>query len=131
MSPFQYALLPLRKYAQFQGRARRAEFWWFYLLFIVAIIVAVVLDGVVSGASEGDLFGPFTIIAMLALFVPYLAVAVRRLHDTGRSGWWLLLSLIPLVSIVLLIFFVLKGQQGTNDYGPDPKDDQVDAAIFA
>jgi uncharacterized membrane protein YhaH (DUF805 family) len=114
---------PLRKYADFQGRARRSEYWLFYLF----VVIVYVLVGIVTGAAMGAP-GDFGIgqiilgVIGLAFLVPTLAVGVRRLHDTNRSGWWLLIGLIPFLgALVLLIFFVLDGTPGANRFGEDPK----------
>jgi uncharacterized membrane protein YhaH (DUF805 family) len=112
----------LRKYADFNGRARRSEYWFFVLFTAIVSVVGSVLDaifGVRSGAYGGT--GPIQGLLQLALLVPGLAVGARRLHDTGRSGWWLLIGLIPIVGwIVLIVFFVQDGQPD-NQYGPNPK----------
>jgi uncharacterized membrane protein YhaH (DUF805 family) len=108
----------LRKYAVFSGRARRKEYWMFALFNIIVLVLIGIVVGFVSQVGASALG---TIYALL-VFVPGLAVSVRRLHDTGRSGWWLLISLIPLLGwIVLLIFVVLDSQPGENQYGPNPK----------
>ena len=121
MTPIDWATLPLKKYADFSGRASRSEYWWFYLLIIIVYAVAMIVDSVI-GTDQA--FGPYGIvmaISMLALLIPSLAAAVRRLHDTDRSGWWLLIVLIPLIGvIVLLVFFVSGGTAGPNKYGEDP-----------
>ena len=105
----------LQKYVDFSGRARRSEFWFFYLFEILAFVVAVIIDSV-FGTS---IFAP---VVGLGLLLPMLAVAVRRLHDTGRSGWMILLGLIPLVGgIILLVFYVGDSQGAANQYGPYPK----------
>jgi len=105
----------LTQYAGFSGRARRSEYWWFALASFLASVVASIIDTAI-GVSILEW------ILTLALLVPSLAVAVRRLHDTGRSGWWLLIGLIPLVgAIVLLVFFCQDSRPGTNQYGPSPK----------
>jgi len=120
-----------QKYATFAGRAPRAEFWWFTLFYMLVQIATNILDTLFFGTgkvSSGPGFwvynsngGPLSIIAALALLVPALAVTVRRLHDNGKSGWWVLLSLIPLIGgLVLLFFFVQRSQPGDNGYGPDP-----------
>ena len=121
MSPIDWAMRPLTKYADFSDRAPRAEYWWFYLLTIVAYIVSTIVDSVIgTGAALGP-YGILSMVVMLGLLIPSLAAGVRRLHDTDRSGWWLLIALIPLVGvIVLLIFFVLEGTKGDNRFGPDP-----------
>lgn len=104
-------------YVNFQGRARRSEYWWWYLFYIVVYIVVLVVDQTIFG-QPAILTGLF----VLANIIPAIAVGVRRLHDTGRSGWWLLIGLIPLVgAIVLIVFFVMDSEAGVNKYGPNPK----------
>ncbi len=127
---------PLRKYADFTGRARRMEFWLFWLFLIGVEIVFSILIGMVGGsmmamgdpngfaAMSGPAMGLWIIygLVMLALLIPSLAVAIRRLHDTNRTGWWVLLALIPFLgALVLIIFYLLDGTPGPNKYGPDPK----------
>jgi len=120
MSPIDWAMRPLTKYADFSGRAPRAEYWWFYLLTVVAYVVATILDSIIGAGGVGG-FGLVSVVVMLGLFLPSLAAGVRRLHDTDRSGWWLLIALVPLVgAIVLLVFWVLEGTRGDNRFGPDP-----------
>ncbi len=137
----EWALLPLKKYSDFTGRSRRKEFWLFILLMIVVSVVATTIDSMLgmSGLIFG-IYGPLTLIVALALLTPQLSVSVRRLHDTNRSGWWVLLGFVPvvtmlvsyqtglavlnllsLVAFVLIYFFVLEGTKGPNQYGPDPK----------
>lgn len=112
----------LTKYVTFAGRARRSEFWWFTLFAVILYVVAAIIDAA-AGISA------LAIIVALALFLPSLAVTVRRLHDTGRSGWWILISLIPLVGgLVLLVFECQDSQPGSNNYGPSPKDSGLDPA---
>ena len=111
-------LQPLRKYADFTGRARRSEFWLFWLFTIVV--------GGIAGALDYMLFPgevePLQLIVGLGLMIPSLAVAFRRLHDTDRTAWWLLLWLIPILGwIALLVFYLTPGTGGPNRYGPDPK----------
>lgn len=112
----------LRQYAVFSGRARRAEYWFFVLFNLIIAFVLGVIDGMAGftlGAYELGLLGT---LYGLAVFLPSLAVAVRRLHDTGRTGWWLLIGFIPIIGfIVLLIFLVLDSDPGPNEYGPNPK----------
>ena len=122
MTPIDYALTPLRKYASFSGRARRAEYWWFYLFVIIAFVVASIIDNLLGlGGSVGP-YGMLSALLGLAMLVPSLAAGVRRLHDTDRTGWWLLIALIPLIgAIVLLVFYVSEGTRGDNRFGPDPK----------
>jgi uncharacterized membrane protein YhaH (DUF805 family) len=114
------------QYAQFGGRARRSEYWWFVLFSILVGIVASILDSVLGTDFEGSATssGIISLIVNLALLLPSLAVGARRLHDTDRSGWWLLIALIPLIgAIVLIVFFVKDSTQGPNRFGPSPKYD--------
>jgi uncharacterized membrane protein YhaH (DUF805 family) len=108
-----------KKYATFSGRARRAEFWMFTLISALISLALGILD-MVLGWSDG--YGVFSTIFGLAVLLPTLAVAVRRLHDTDRSGWWLLIGLVPFVGwIVLLIFYIQDSDPGVNRFGPNPK----------
>ena len=119
MSPIDWALRPLQKYSDFSGRASRPEYWWFYLFYIVVLIVAMIIDSIV-GSSLFANYGIVSVIAMLGFLLPSLAASVRRLHDTDRSGWWLLIALIPLIgAIVLLVFLVSGGTSGQNRFGSD------------
>ncbi len=123
----------LRQYADFQGRARRTEYWMFTLFNVLASVVLLFVDSLLgtgnftggtgaAGVGFAASLGLLGLIYALAVLVPTLAVGVRRLHDTGRSGWWLLITLIPLVgSLVLLVFFVIDGDRRPNRHGPDPK----------
>ncbi|WFE51909.1 DUF805 domain-containing protein [Micromonospora sp. WMMD1155] len=112
----------LSKYVGFTGRARRSEYWWFALFTVLVSIVASILDGALGLDFEGSTTGLIGLVASLALLLPSLAVGVRRLHDTDRTGWWLLIALVPLVGfIVLIVFFVLDSTPGTNRFGPNPK----------
>lgn len=106
----------LKKYAVFSGRARRTEYWMFVL---INFIIGLILGGVDFMLGFSGLVGS---IYSLAVFIPGLAVSVRRLHDTNRSGWWLFVFLIPLVGwIILLIFMIQDSIPGENKYGPNPK----------
>jgi uncharacterized membrane protein YhaH (DUF805 family) len=106
----------LRRYADFSGRARRKEFWFFYLIHLLVVVGLMAVD--VAVGVDGYL----PVIYALGVIIPAVAVGVRRLHDTGRSARWLLIGFIPVVgTIALLIFFVRDGQPHTNDYGPNPK----------
>jgi uncharacterized membrane protein YhaH (DUF805 family) len=105
----------LYKYVTFTGRARRAEYWWFVLFVALVSLVASAID------SAADIT-VFQVIVGLALLLPNLAVAVRRLHDTDRTGWWLLIGLVPVVGgIVLLVFMLLDTDPHTNRFGSSPK----------
>ena len=127
---------PLRKYADFTGRARRMEFWLFWLLLIGIEIVFSILIGMVGGsmtalvdpsvgmaAMSGPAMGLWAVygLIMLGLLIPSLAVSIRRLHDTNRSGWWQLVSLVPLVGgLVMLVLYLLSGTPGANRFGEPP-----------
>ena len=115
-------LVVLKKYATFSGRAQRAEYWWFYLISTLIIIGLSLIDQATGTLDEETGMGLLTTLYSLAILIPSIAVGVRRLHDTGRSGWWLLIGLIPVIgSIVLIVFFVLDSEPGDNAYGANPK----------
>lgn len=115
-------LIALKKYATFSGRAQRAEYWYFFLFYILIFIGLSIIDGVTGSFSGETGMGLLGGLMSLALLIPSVAVGVRRLHDTGRSGWWLLIALIPLVgAIVILVFTAKDSETGTNAYGPNPK----------
>ncbi|QTL94162.1 DUF805 domain-containing protein [Aeromonas jandaei] len=107
----------LKQYAVFSGRARRTEYWMFVLCNVVFMLLVGMVDRLIGSDKE-----ILSAIYSLAVLLPSLAVAVRRLHDTDRSGWWLLIGLIPVIGTLVLIYFmVCKGQQGPNRFGDDPK----------
>jgi uncharacterized membrane protein YhaH (DUF805 family) len=113
-------LAVLKKYLEFGGRASRTEFWMFALFNFIVSMVLAVIDNVI-GTKTAQGIGILGAIYGLGVLLPYLGVGARRLHDTGRSGWWLLLLLIPFIGwVVLLIFYVLESQAGENQYGPSP-----------
>jgi uncharacterized membrane protein YhaH (DUF805 family) len=150
LNPVEWAVLPLKKYANFSGRASRAEYWWFYL---GTVIVGIVCAGVDAALGTKDIIGNA---ANVALLVPWLSVTVRRLHDIDRTGWWLLafvasfgligllavfvggagqpsgsmagmftamivaLVAVIVVGITMLVFMIQQGTEGSNRYGPDP-----------
>lgn len=135
----EWMLMPLRRYAEFTGRSRRREYWLFVVFLVIGFIILGMLDTMLGlggsasswhsasgsrvGAGASFNGGVLTIIFWLATLVPSLAVGVRRLHDTDRSGWWLLIALIPLIGgIVLLVFTLLEGTRGPNRFGPDPRE---------
>lgn len=110
------------KYATFKGRARRSEYWWFYLFFVIVGTVAIGSDSALGIKFQGAYYGPIYIIAMLALFLPNLAVSVRRFHDIGKSGWNYLFTLIPLIGdIILIVWFCHDSDKSENEYGVSPK----------
>jgi uncharacterized membrane protein YhaH (DUF805 family) len=113
----------LKKYAVFSGRARRKEYWFFVLFNIIISIVFTVIDGVIGTFSVEAGIGLLGGIYALAVLIPAIAVSVRRLHDTDRSGWWLLITLIPLIgAIVMLVFTVQDSKPGQNRFGGNPKE---------
>lgn len=108
----EYYVSALKKYAVFEGRATRSEFWYF------------VLFNILISSGIGFVSGILAIIYVLAVFIPGLSLTVRRLHDSGKSGWWILITLIPVIgALVLIIFTVADSQIGANAYGPNPKED--------
>jgi uncharacterized membrane protein YhaH (DUF805 family) len=112
----------LKKYAVFDGRAQRAEYWYFFLFSMIISLVFVVIDIATGSFNEKSGFGLLSGIYTLAVIIPTIAVGVRRLHDTNRSGWWILIGLIPIIGfIVLIVFFVIDSDQGDNQYGSNPK----------
>lgn len=106
----EYATMPLKRYAEFGGRSRRKEFWFFILGYMLVLVAL----GILRAVSD-TLGGILAAIFYLGIMVPYIAVFVRRLHDTDRSGWWIL---VPIANIV---FVCMEGQRGANRFGPDPK----------
>ena len=104
----------LKRYAVFNGRASRPEYWYFVLFNLLITIVLIIIDAVLS-------FGLLNTIYSLAVLIPSLAVGVRRLHDTDRSGWWIFIGVIPLIgAIILIIFLATEGGYGDNRFGPAP-----------
>lgn len=119
-------LAVLKKYGDFSGRARRSEYWSFILISSVIYLVLLITDiFVLAGNNSYGLgfLGILAVIYYLAALLPALAVLVRRLHDTGHSGWWWFIGIVPIVGeIVLLVFLVTDSQPGANQYGPNPKE---------
>ena len=119
-----YFLDALGKYAVFTGRARRSEYW-FFALFSCLIVIALGAAGLYVAKLTG---GPPTLAEYLVdffsllIFIPSLAVSVRRLHDIGMNGWWVLLNFVPLGGLVLIVLFCQDSQSGDNSYGPNPKE---------
>ena len=127
----EWYLKVLRQYADFTGRARRKEYWMFVLINTVIAVLLAILDSVLSLPRVFS-SGPLGLLYSLAVLLPSLAVGARRLHDTGRSAWWLLIGIIPLIgTIVLVVFFVTDGERQPNIYGPDPKTLPGEAAALA
>jgi uncharacterized membrane protein YhaH (DUF805 family) len=134
----EWMVLPLKRYFDFGGRSRRREYWMFFLFTIMLSIVAGIIDNLLgygssyrtvtetsvsAGASSS---GPVAALVSLGLLIPSLSVGFRRLHDTDRSAWWLLLILLPLLGwIALLVFYCQEGTRGPNRFGPDPKGENM------
>jgi uncharacterized membrane protein YhaH (DUF805 family) len=130
----------LSKFVTWKGRASRSEFWFFFLFAFACMIVATVIDKIlgtsfktvnpITGLEQSAGYGYVYGLVALVLLLPNLAVMVRRLHDTGRSGWWYWIALIPLVgAILLLVWFATKGTTGGNQYGEDPLGGELTAAF--
>ena len=154
-SATQWMVEPLKKYATFSGRARRKEYWWFQLFAILATLLAFAADVMINGldAMIAGATGYVEALLSLALLLPSLAVSVRRLHDTDRRGWWLLMPIVPalvlggaigamvagvdgayklalaaalllgIVSVLLIVWYCSRGTIGENRFGPDPIDE--------
>ncbi len=113
----------LKKYAEFNGRATRPEYWYFVL---INTIITIILVAIGNGIGNNFL----DMIYSLIVFIPTLAVTARRLHDTGKSGWWQLILLIPILGLIILIIFLVKdGTPDFNKYGPNPKDSNLNPPI--
>lgn len=110
----EYFTNALKKYADFSGRATRQEYWMYILFYIVFYIVLAMVGGVLG-------LSILTTVFSLGLLVPTISLAARRLHDTGRTGWWQLLSLVPIVGSIVLIVFLVQDSHDDNSYGPNPK----------
>lgn len=116
-----YYLLAFKKYLQFSGRSNRSEYWYFVLFHVIFVVVALILDTIMGSSLAGTPYGMIYLLYILVTFLPGLALTVRRLHDTDKSGWWVLISIIPLIgSIWLLVYLATEGTKGENKYGPDP-----------
>ena len=127
MSPVEAISSVFRNYVNFSGRAQRSEYWWWVLFIILVSVATQIIDGAVVAPLLGfamfeDGAGqPLSVMVSLALLIPNVAVGVRRLHDLDRSGWWLLIGLIPLVGVLVLIYwFAQRGTVGSNAHGDDP-----------
>ena len=126
----EWGLMPLRRYADFSGRSRRKEYWLFVLLTLIVTIGVTLIGGILFGSGDNQEAGGLLALPLmgllgliwLALIVPSIAVQVRRFHDQDKSGWLVLLNLIPyLGALVVLVFMCLEGTRGPNRFGPDPK----------
>lgn len=115
-------LMAVKNYAGFSGRARRKEYWFFILFYLIISTVLMSVDRATGGLDANTGLGLSSGIFSLAMFIPSLAVAVRRLHDTDRTGWWILINFLPLIGfLIFLVFMVLDGTPGDNRYGQSPK----------
>ncbi len=117
-----YALMALKKYAVFSGRSRRSEYWYFILFSTIISFILTFVDLIISQGTQMN-FVVFQALFGLFVVIPGLAVLVRRLHDIGKSGWWMLILLIPIGGyILLLVWLATNSQPGVNQYGPNPKE---------
>jgi len=117
----EWYLKVLQNYVGFSGRARRKEYWMFLLIHLVIVFALAFVETMVGLGGE-DGYGLISGLYVLAVILPSVAVGFRRLHDTGKSGWWCLISFIPLIGALILLFFLASdGDAGDNQYGPDPK----------
>lgn len=127
-------MMCLKKYAQFSGRSQRAEYWMFFLFNLIISYVPYLIGRAMMASDAGGGAGIALVILSLlydlAVFIPAMAVFARRMHDTGRSGWWWLIGLIPIIGgIVLIVWLATDGEPGSNQYGSNPKD-QPQAAVI-
>tara|TARA_R110002095_G_scaffold25573_3_gene26184 strand:+ start:1296 stop:1691 length:396 start_codon:yes stop_codon:yes gene_type:complete len=114
-------LAVINKYVDFSGRARRKEYWMFFLFNIIISFVVSLLGGLIGG-KDGLLTLSLPSLYTLFIFLPSLAVTVRRLHDTNRSGWWILITLVPFIgALILFVFTILDSDPNSNEYGANPK----------
>jgi uncharacterized membrane protein YhaH (DUF805 family) len=114
------------KYVTFSGRAARSEFWYWVLFTVLASVILSVVDGMVFGMGQ-DSVGVLGGLFSLGTILPSIAMAVRRLHDTDRSGWWYLLIFVPIIGwIILIIWYATAGQSGSNRFGADPLGESLD-----
>lgn len=119
----EWYLKVLKNYVNFSGRARRKEYWMFFLISVLIGFGLGLIDGVLGLHSTGSI-GMLGLLYNLFILLPSFAVGARRLHDLGRSGWWQLIVLIPIIGvIVLIVWYASEGESGSNAYGDDPKAD--------
>jgi uncharacterized membrane protein YhaH (DUF805 family) len=117
MEYLQYFINPIKNhYFDFDGRTRRRDYWLFILFYFIVSVIANIIDAVILGVPV------LSLLLALALFLPSLGIAVRRLHDIGKSGWWVLINLVPLIGgIWFIILAATDSTPGSNAYGPNPK----------
>ena len=117
----------IRKYAVFNGRAARPEFWWFVLFNIIIAAVINLVFSAIGGRNSGQVVSD---LYSLAVLLPSLGVGIRRLHDTNRTGWWYLLVFLPIIGwIVLIVFLAMASDPGSNNYGPNPQNPDPEPAL--
>ena len=110
------------KYATFSGRARRKEYWMFLLINLVVSVALALIDSLIGSVRESGM-GLLSSVYSIGVLIPSLALSVRRLHDIGRTGWWVLISIIPVIgAVVLLVCMLLDSEPGSNRYGANPKE---------
>ena len=125
MNPVDSVITCLQKYVGFEGRASRSEYWWFALAIFIAGLLAVIIDVILFGLENDDQIGYVSLSFQLAVLLPSLAVSVRRLHDIGKSGWYILIAFIPIAgAIILLVWYCTDGEPVANVYGPVPTNTQ-------
>lgn len=133
-----WMLMPLKRYADFSGRSRRTEYWMFTLGYIIVLVALGILMGISGSFGNSDGISGLSVtaiavfgIVVLALFIPSLAVQVRRFHDQDKSGWFVLLGFIPYIGgLIVIVFMCLPGTVGDNRFGPDPKNPYGGADVF-
>jgi uncharacterized membrane protein YhaH (DUF805 family) len=118
-----YYLDAIRKYAVFDGRAQRAAYWYFILLNLLISLAIGIVEVIVGIADAETAYGPVSGLYSLFIFLPSTAILARRLHDIGRSGWWILLIFVPIIGLLVLLYWTVKDSEpGENQYGPNPKE---------
>ena len=112
----------LKNAFNFSGRARRKAYWMFALFYVIFAFVAGVLDGILGTVNPETGMGVIGGLYIFLMLLPLIALSIRRLHDTDRSGWWFLINFVPLIGgLIFFVFTVLEGTRGDNRFGPDPK----------
>jgi len=115
-------LTVLKKYAVFSGRAQRAEYWYFVLFNLIVSIILTLVDNMLGLYDMQSGLGALSGIYTLAVLIPSLAVGARRLHDIGKSGWWQLIVIIPIIGLILMIVWFATDSKEDNKYGENPKE---------
>ncbi|MGR5068852.1 DUF805 domain-containing protein [Vibrio alfacsensis] len=119
---FDWYLGVIRNYTGFSGRARRQEYWYFTLVNILVNLVMNIIDRIMGNVFQIENFGLFGVLYALFILIPSLAVTVRRLHDTDRTGWWVFIAIIPIIGFLVMLYFLVQdSEEGTNQYGDNPK----------